>query len=404
VTFRRILWLATGLALGCAPGPRTDIGPAPPIVVVAVTGWGAQNPGLDELPDDVRDGDDLLATGMGATALLEFLDGRPALEQLRQVRDPLAWARDRGWSVRVDVLDTGIRSEPEFVVAVSNWDFADRFPQPADVDLHVIVVSDEALAEGTVRSLLSSNPSERTVVVCGIPEAPRRNRGRGTGGDPDAIYARLRVPVYTNDPALLPDPGSTLGAVLNPLRGTDETVPDRRKAQWWNESGGGLLVEDGARVALGGSGREPRLLSGEGSDELAEELVEEALPRGDLLILLRGSEAADLASFEVLTTAVSNWAPWGLEPIDVVEQTRVNCIQLELVAEPEGDGVLIHDAHEVQITIRMLSALEDEPLVGTPIRDAASGKWLDVDAIRINPWSRNFWRLTRIPGHATSGD
>jgi hypothetical protein len=201
--------------------------------------------------------------------------------------------------------------------------------------------------------------------------------------------------VYTNDPALLPDPGSTLGAVLNPLRGTDETVPDRRKAQWWNESGGGLLVEDGARVALGGSGREPRLLSGEGSDELAEELVEEALPRGDLLILLRGSEAADLASFEVLTTAVSNWAPWGLEPIDVVEQTRVNCIQLELVAEPEGDGVLIHDAHEVQITIRMLSALEDEPLVGTPIRDAASGKWLDVDAIRINPWSRNFWRLTR---------
>jgi hypothetical protein len=261
VTFRRILWLAIGLALGCAPGPQTDAGPAPPIVVVAVTGWGAQKPGLDELPDDVGHGDNVLATGMGATALLEFLDGRAALEQLRQVRDPLVWARDRGWSVRIDVLDAVIRSEPEFVSAVSNWDFAERFPQPADVDLHVIVVARGALPEGMIRGLLSSTPLERTVVVSGIPEAPYRNRGRGAGGDPNSIYARLRVPVYTNEPALLPESGSTLGAVLAPLRGADETFPDRRKAHWWNEFGGGLLVEDGIEVALGGSGREARLLA-----------------------------------------------------------------------------------------------------------------------------------------------
>jgi hypothetical protein len=119
------------------------------------------------------------------------------------------------------------------------------------------------------------------------------------------------------------------------------------------------------------------------------------LPRGDLLILLRGSEAADLASFEVFASGKTEWIPWGLEPIDLVEQTCVGCLRLELVAEPEGDGILIRDAHERQVTIRMLSSLEAEPLVGTLIRDAVSGKCLDVDAIQINPWSRNFWRLTR---------
>ena len=60
-----------------------------------------------------------------------------------------------------------------------------------------------------------------------------------------------------------------------------------------------------------------------------------------------------------------------------------------------GDGILIADAHRQRIDIRLLAPFEDAPLIGGPIRDAASGTWLSFDGIRLTPWSRNYWLLTR---------
>ena len=35
-------------------------------------------------------------------------------------------------------------------------------------------------------------------------------------------------------------------------------------------------------------------------------------------------------------------------------------------------------------------------MIGAPIRDATSGRWLSFDSLRILPWSRDATRLSRV--------
>jgi hypothetical protein len=155
-----------------------------------------------------------------------------------------------------------------------------------------------------------------------------------------------------------------------------------------------VVVDDGFSIAVGGSGREPVLVRGEDPSRAAA-LVDAGTPAGDLLVLVRGSAEADLTSLEILTSEQSSWSSWGLEPIDTVQNPSPRYLQLDLAVEPEGDGIRIENAGAQVIDLRLLTGLEDAPVLGTPVRDAASGRWIGLDGIRISPWSRDFWRLAR---------
>ena len=113
------------------------------------------------------------------------------------------------------------------------------------------------------------------------------------------------------------------------------------------------------------------------------------------MILVRGSGNADLTTVDVLTDTPPDYSPWGLEPIDAIDQTSPRYLSLSLAAEPQGDGILLEDWTGKTAEIRVRVLLEDAPLIGTPIRDAVSGKWLGVNSLRLGAWSRDFWRLSR---------
>ena len=88
----RGLLVAAGPHRGLCPAPSTHPAGPQPVLVVAVTGLQADDPVLDALPSSVFRSTNTVASGTGAAASLELLDGRSALEQLRDPRDPLAWA------------------------------------------------------------------------------------------------------------------------------------------------------------------------------------------------------------------------------------------------------------------------------------------------------------------------
>ena len=139
---RRLLFaLAVLGTAGCTtPAPRADFTPAPSILLIGVTGLTGDDPLLRELPAGARLGEDVLATGVAGPAALEWLDGRPAVQQLRAPRDPLGWARSSGLPVALHVRDAALASGPEWVRA-----FGPPQPVPPDADpsgqgLHIEII------------------------------------------------------------------------------------------------------------------------------------------------------------------------------------------------------------------------------------------------------------------------
>jgi hypothetical protein len=354
------------------------------LLLVAVTGLRTDDPVLERLDPSVRRGADTIATGTGASAVLELLDGRTALDHLREPADPLAWTMPIGWVAQVDVMDAAVRSAPEWIHAGRKWHWVEEFPGLAATDLHVVVVPRSRIDDETILELLAPRHAA-PVIVAGIPGRPSRQH------DAEEIIESFRVPVLGNGKSPDPRQARTLADVLAPLRG-EVRRPAERVAHWWDSREGGVIVERAGGWVVGGSGRTP-VAVGDAVD--AAGTIDTSLEPGSLLVMIRGSEGADLVSLEILTSVEAEWSTWGMEPIDSVNHASPRYLQLDLAAEPEGDGILIADAHLTRIDIRLLSPLEDAPVIGTPVRDAVSGRWLGFDGIRIEPWSRNYWRLTR---------
>lgn len=388
----RALLLIAAMVMACGPPPSTDPGASNVLRIFAITGLRADDPILAGLPDSVTRSEDTIASGTGAGAVLELLDGRSALDHLRAPGDPLAWAHARGWATRIDVMDTALRSTPEWVHAGATWQFAERWPGDAQVDLHMVVASRDQIDDEALLALLQLS-GRSPVVVAGIPPAPQPR------DDAETIVENFRVPVLTKGRPLAQANARTLADVLAPLRG-EVRRPAPRTAHWWESQGGGVLVERPGAWVVGGSGRVPVAV---GSLETLdpERVLEAATGRGALLVLIRGSEAADLTSLELLTSSEPAWSAWGLEPIDSVQHPSRRYLQLDLAAEPEGDGILIENAQSQVIDIRLGSRLEDAPTLGTPVRDAASGRWIGLDTFRFSPYSRDYWRLSRRTGFDT---
>jgi hypothetical protein len=383
-TLGRVLLLALGLTAACGTGLSTDPAEDGPLLLVAVTGLRADDPVVSRALPAVQRSSDTVASGTGASAVLELLDGRPALEQLREPANPFAWTSNQLWSAQVDVMDPSVRSAPEWVHAHLDWQFVEEFPQPAAADLHVVVVPRSRIDDEALLALLTPRPGPGVIVV-GIPERPT------PFDDAEQVLSTFQVPVLTNGSQPAVRDARTLADVLAPLRG-EVRRPAERLAHWWDSRGGGVLVERPGGWVVGGSSRTPVAL---GADVDAAATIDSALEPGSLLVMIRGSEGADLTSMEVLSSVEATWSAWGLEPIDTVHHASLRYLQLDLAAEPEGDGILIADAHLQKIDVRLLSPLEDAPVIGAPIRDAASGRWIGIDGIRIQPWSRNYWTLTR---------
>lgn len=152
------------------------------------------------------------------------------------------------------------------------------------------------------------------------------------------------------------------------------------------------------RIAVAGTDRETVWLGPAPEDASADSLVARFAPAGDLLVLIRGSEGADLTSLDLLLDTRPRWSAWGLEPIDRAELVSPRFLQLDLAVEPEGDGVVLHDWTGHSLDLRLNFILEDSPWIGTPIRDADSRRWLGVNSLNLRAWSRDWWYLTRAPG------
>ncbi|RKZ05469.1 hypothetical protein DRQ32_12425 [bacterium] len=393
-----LLLIACATLGACATLPRASDPAQKRTLIVAVVGLTHDDPILDTLSGRHTRAENVLATGMGATALFELLDGRPALEQLRYPADPMAWARQTGEELRIDALDPAIISAPEWARAGLAAQTT-ALPDPNGyATWQVIVTGRENVGAQVLQDWLDLADHNTLVLVAGIPRAPRRDLRRAPGGAADESWNSLRVPVLARgrDVQNLKLSGrQTLGTVLADLRGQDSRTQQRRLAHWWNHYGGGILVDEAGAVAVGGSDRDAVWIDPAKAAGSADSVVADASPTGDLLILVRGSTDADLTSLELLTGTRPEWSPWGLESIDQIDHTSPRYLRIDLAAEPEGDGILLHDWSTEFVEIRVNITLEEAPLAGTPVRDAGNGKWLGVDSLGLYPWSRNWWTLTR---------
>ena len=193
------------------------------------------------------------------------------------------------------------------------------------------------------------------------------------------------------------------------MRNEVRTESRLRVARWWNSYGGGVLVDAGRWIAFAGDGQVPALIDRQHPDEdlassypeVVDSMIALAAPRGDLMILVRGSSDADLTTIELLPDTAPTYRPWGLEPIDTIDHSTPRYLRLSMAAEPQGDGIVLEDWSGKTVEIRIAPRLEDAPLIGTPIRDAVSGRWLGVNALRLGAWSRDFWRLDGSAGFDT---
>jgi hypothetical protein len=394
-----------GCGLVVAPDPG-DISPAASVLLIGIIGLDTQDSLLGGLPPATRIAHDVLATGRGSAAALALLDGRDAIDQLRAPGDPLAWAAASGLPVRVDVLDRSLISEPEWVASGIRATVRDSLPATGQRGLHVIFLPRHALQPKRIAGLITEALDRGCglVILTGIPTAPSRTQRRRVGGGLEEARTQHQVPLLVwgkraNQVAVdgRLQPGNTLGFMRNEFRGKSRL----RIARWWNSLGGGLLVDNGRWVAFAGDNQSPVLIDIQNPDEnlaslnpgLADSLIALAAPHGDLMILIRGSRDADLATVELLLDTSPAYSPWGLEPIDAIDHPTLRYLVLSLAAEAQGDGIVLEDWSGHTVDVRINPRLEDAPLIGTPIRDAVSGQWLGVDALRLGAWSRDFWRL-----------
>jgi hypothetical protein len=394
-----LLLLCWILAACSAPAPSgPEPGPPPRgILLIAVTGLTREDAAFDVPGPGVHLAEDVLSTGRGSTALFEFLEGRPAIEQLREPADPLGWAGSAGLEVELLALDDQLRAEPEWAGRFSTHRPPELQLRPPASGLRIVVLPRTEFDRGRLARTLASVSEPDLVVIAGIPNAPLPDRKPGHGRDPEAVWNSLRVAVVAKGhwaDRLHLTGRRTLGDVLASLRGEVPEPRPVRVAHWWNSLGGGYLVDDGSRVALDGTWRDP-VQVGTGPSAAADSMLADHAPRGDLLVLFRGSAGADIVRAEVLTGVRVDWQPWGTEPIDIIEQASVRYLTLDLVVEPEGDGLLIEEWAGKMVDLRIRTRFDDAPVIGVPIRDAGDGRWLGIDALRIHPWSRPFWKLTR---------
>ena len=399
--------VVAGCGLVVRPDPG-DISLAASVLLIGVTGLDTQDSLLAGLPPDTRIAHDVLATGRGSAAALSLLDGRDATEQLRVPRDPLAWAAASGLPVRVDVLDRALISEPEWVASGIRATVRDSLPTTGQRGLHVVFLSRQGLEAKQLAGMISGalDRGYGLVVLAGIPAAPSPSQRRRVGGDLREARARLQVPLlaWGKHARRIPvdgrlEPGDALGFMRNEFR----KKSPRRIARWWNSHGGGVLVDDGRWIAVAGDNQPPVLIDTRHPDEnvadrnpaLTDSLIALAAPRGHLMILVRGSDDADLTDVVLLTDTSPAYSPWGLEPIDIIDHPTPRYLRLSLAAEPQGDGIVLADWSGRTVEVRVDRRLEDAPLIGTPIRDAVSGRWLGVNSLRLGAWSRDLWRLGR---------
>lgn len=387
-----------GLIAGCAPAP--PLGPDLPakVLIVAVAGLQSDDPLLQPYRGDAARADDTLATGMGASAILELMGGGTALSHLQSPADPLAWARSAGLPVRVQSLDPVLCSTPEWVHSGVASEATDALPERVGGGLTLVILRRDQLDAAALDHLLELADTRTLVVVAGTPTGPRPDEQLAVGGDGSTILARLRVPVLARGRGadrIAVAGRRTLGMVLGPLHGAAPAATGQRIARWWNSYGGGMLVESPEGVVVGGSRRSTVWIEGASAEGSADSVLAAAAPAGDLLILVRGSAGADLTSLDLIFSAKPEWSGWGLEPIDRAELASPRYMQVELAAEPEGDGILLHHWTGQGVDLRVNVILEDAPWIGTPIRDATSGQWLGVNSLHLAEWSRDWWRLTR---------
>lgn len=385
----------------CTAIRAPDPGASDRTLLIAVTGLDTTDPLLAGISAQAVRADDVLATGMGACAIFELLGGGTALGHLQYPDDPLAWATARGKQVRVDVFDSELRSSPEWVHSGVATHLPARLPTDLLAEVHVIVVPRERIQAGQLDAFLELGGTRTLVVVAGIPRPPKREQRFAVGGDGDRILKRLRVPVVARGRgayAVAASGRRTLGEVLQTLHASPPPSTPARVARWWNRHGGGILVDAHDRIAVAGTDRETVWLGPAPEDASADSLVARFAPAGDLLVLIRGSEGADLTSLDLLLDTRPRWSAWGLEPIDRAELVSPRFLQLDLAVEPEGDGVVLHDWTGHSLDLRLNFILEDSPWIGTPIRDADSRRWLGVNSLNLRAWSRDWWYLTRAPG------